>query len=383
MPILTRLYSPEVIGKYTYIISVSAIFMSVINGRYDVAIVTEKNECNVFPLIKLSLLCGLAMTLVASVSIGSYFFLSGKEVWMIVYVFLILLSFALVDVFTSYNNRHKEYKIITSVYILRTSIQNIGGILGGFISNSVHFLALPYAMGLFAGLRRQVKPLRPYLKEIMAVPYSEVKRVARVHIRQPLFSAPALLVNSLSYSLITILLESLYGLEQIGYYSVSVRLLGLPLALIGTNVSKVYVEQAAKAYNDKGSFTFIFKKTFLLLLAVAIPMVIILFLWATPICRIVLGEKWIIAGEMIAILAPMFGFRLVTSAMSPSFVIVNRQKMELCLQSLFLVSNLICFVVAKIFDFRIMDYLKVLSLLYSFCYLTYLMFIYKYSKKRS
>lgn len=42
LPILTRVFEPDVIGMNTYIISVAAIFLSVINGRYDVAIVTEK-----------------------------------------------------------------------------------------------------------------------------------------------------------------------------------------------------------------------------------------------------------------------------------------------------------------------------------------------------
>lgn len=169
LPILTRVFEPDVIGMNTYIISVAAIFLSVINGRYDVAIVTEKNDDNIFALLKLCILIGVILSVVASLSFGVYFYASGRDVWMALYVFLILLSYALVDTFTAYNNRQKDYKTISSVYVLRNIVQNFGAILGGLIVPSVHSLSLPYTLGLFAGLGRQAKPLRSKLKEILLV----------------------------------------------------------------------------------------------------------------------------------------------------------------------------------------------------------------------
>lgn len=383
MPILTRMYAPEVMGKYTYIISVAAIFLSVINGRYDVSIVTEKKEEYVFPLIKLCLVVGILVAATASLSFGGYFYFSGRETWMAVYVFLILLSYSLIDVFTAFNNREKDYKTISSVYVIRTAFQSLGGILGGLSFANVHCLTLPYAIGLFAGLKRQARPLRNRIREILSVSWSEVINVAKIHRKQPIFSAPALLANSLSYSLITILLESLYGLEQVGYYAISVRLLGLPLALVGSNVSKVYLERASKEFNSTGQYYTTFKKTFSFLLIIAIPIVFVLFFTATPICTIVLGKNWAEAGRFIVILAPMFGVRLITSVMSPSFVIVKKQRMELILQSLFVLSNLLTYFVAKFLQFDIYEYLKILSILFSSSYSLYLFMIFFYSEKRN
>ena len=87
LPILTRVFEPDVIGMNTYIISVAAIFLSVINGRYDVAIVTEKNDDNIFALLKLCILIGVILSVVASLSFGVYFYASGRDVWMALYVF--------------------------------------------------------------------------------------------------------------------------------------------------------------------------------------------------------------------------------------------------------------------------------------------------------
>lgn len=380
LPILTRVFEPDVIGMNTYIISVASIFLSVINGRYDVAIVTERNDDNIFPLLKLCILIGVILSVVASLSFGVFFYASGRDVWMALYVFLILLSYALVDTFTAYNNRQKDYKTISSVYVLRNIVQNFGAILGGLIVPSVHSLSLPYTLGLFAGLGRQAKPVRSKIKEILFVPWSKIKNVACIHKNQPLYSAPALLANSLSYSLVTILFESLYGLEQVGFYSISVRLLGLPLALVGTNVSKVYVERAAKEYHTTGNYSNTFKKTFLFLFCMALPMCLVLFLFASPLCSLLLGRQWYDAGKMIVILIPMFAVRLLTSAMSPSFVIVKKQKVELILQSLFLMSSVVSFLVSKIYLLDIYGCLKIISLLFTASYIIYLIMIFIYSR---
>ena len=65
IPVLTRIYLPNDIGIYTYLLSIAAIFMAVVNARYDVSIVTDSEERNVFPLIKLALLIGIIISIVA------------------------------------------------------------------------------------------------------------------------------------------------------------------------------------------------------------------------------------------------------------------------------------------------------------------------------
>lgn len=260
IPVLTRIYTPEDLGLYTYIISIAAIFLSVVNTRYDVSIVTEPEERNVYPLIKLSLIVGGIVTIIAS--IGGYVFFSFKGMpgYLSIYLFVIIASYAIINVLTAYNNRRKEYKVISSVYVLRTGTQNIGAILLGILSRSIHCLLLPYAIGQLLGIKRQMKPLQKYWREVISVPANKVKEVAFKHKKQFYFSTPALLANSLSYSIITIFIEMLYGMTQVGFYSISVRLLGLPLALIGGNVSKVFLEQASAEYNEHKHFSYSFKK---------------------------------------------------------------------------------------------------------------------------
>lgn len=380
-PIISRIYSPEILGVYTYTISVASIFMCVINGRYDISIVTEKDENNVLPLVKLSLIIGFCITILGTIGILIYFIISDIEAYIVIYIFLMLLSFAIINVLTAYNNRRKEYKTISSVYIVRTAAQNLGGALLGLVTTASHCLLIPYVIGQALGIRRQGRPLKGKWNSILNVDDSKIKLVAKSHKNQPLFSVPALLINSLSYSLITIFVEDLYGMYYVGQYSVSVRLLGLPLALIGGNVSKVFTERAAKEYNQYGCYTRALTSTAIFLICIAVPMVAILIMYSQPLCTLFLGDQWSIAGNYIAILAPMFGVRLITSALSPALIIAEKQKNELLLQSIFIISCIVSFWITKTEALVITDFLRLISVTYTISYVIYLLYIYKFRIK--
>ena len=89
-PILTRIYSPEDMGIFTYIISLTAIFMGVINARYDMSIVTEKEDSNVMPLLQLSFIIGGVVTFFSTIGLGVAVHYQGLSAVWILYVFLIL-----------------------------------------------------------------------------------------------------------------------------------------------------------------------------------------------------------------------------------------------------------------------------------------------------
>lgn len=379
-PVISRIYTPEIIGTYTYIISIAAIFMGVINGRYDVACVVDKEQNNIYPLIKLSLIIGIIVTIIGTIVCTIYFYTQQFPLQYAIYLFFILLSYAIINVLTAYNNRCKEYKTISSVYVIRTASQNFGSIGLGAISANPHSLLVPYAIGQYLGISKQAKPLKGKWYEILKVDFSEVKRVAIEHKNQPFFSMPALLLNSLSYSLTTIFIEYLYTLETVGYYSISVRLLGLPLAIVGGNVAKVFSERAATEYSSYGTYTKSLTRTFLFLLCIAIPMVICMIYISEPLCVFFLGKDWATAGQYIAILAPMFGIRLITSALSPALIIAKKQKAELVLQSLFIISGVTGFIMTKTYNYDIVFFLKYIMITYSISYLIYLYIIYKNRK---
>ncbi|MBO6405285.1 lipopolysaccharide biosynthesis protein, partial [Enterococcus faecalis] len=187
----------------------------------------------------------------------------------------------------------------------------------GFINNSVSILLLFYSIGQFAGVREQMKTLKPNLKIIWDIPIYNVKQVLKKEYKQPIYSTPAIFFNGLAYSLITIFMEKLYDFSTVGFYSIAIRMLGIPIALIAGNVSKVFFERATTIYHKEFNFRKEYKQTLVLLLIIAIPMTIFLMLFSPILFSIFFGKSWNIAGEYVVILAPMFGIRFIVTTGAP------------------------------------------------------------------
>lgn len=384
-PLLTRIFTSEQVGTYTYILSITTMFMAVINGRYDMSIVAEDSEEDVYAIIKLSLIIGIISTIVITLLCYIYFRTTDNKqvdyIGIYIFIFVLLLTYAINNVLVAYNNRNKEYKIMTQVQIIRCVYQNLGAVLLGLCKIGLIGLLLPYAIGQFKGMKSQSQSIKPYINKIKDVNKKKLKEVLIKHKKQPLYSAPAIFANSFSYSSITLFIEMLFGMASVAYYSISVRILGIPLSIVSGNISKIFFQEASKEYSETGGFYSSFRKTVLFQIFLAIPMVIIMILFAPKVCEIVFGDEWRIAGEYIKILAPMFGIRFIVTSISPGMIIANKQKSELILQLIFITSSIFIFITCKIMNMNISYYLAGISIMYSIGYVYFLIKVYEYSKE--
>lgn len=385
-PLLTRVFTSEQVGTYTYILSITTMFMGVINGRYDMSIVSEENEDDVYPLIKISLIIGFISS--AVITACCYLYIQYTDniqidyVYIYIFIFISLFTYSINNVLIAYNNRNKEYKIMTYVQVIRSIYQNIGGLILGIFKIGLLGLLLSYTAGQFKGMKKQGESIRPYIRKIKNVDRSKLKYVLIKNRKQPLYSAPAIFANSFSYSSITLFIELLFGMASVAYYSVSVRILGVPLSIVSGNVSKIFFQEASKEHNQTGQFYKAFKKVVLFQSILAIPMVMFMILFAPNICEIVFGYEWRIAGEYIKILAPMFGIRFIVTTITPGMIIANKQKSELILQLMFILSSIFSFIICKFMGSNIMDYLKLISVTFSMGYIYFLIIVYKFSKNK-
>ncbi|MBU5363900.1 lipopolysaccharide biosynthesis protein [Enterococcus devriesei] len=379
-PLMTRVFSSESIGIYTYLISVATMFMPVINLRYDMSIVTAKKE-DVGALIKGGVVVGAVLSIVVSIGYSIFIVVTQKINLLLTIPFFLLLqlSYSVINTLTSYNNREKNYATISKVTVIRSIIQNLSAFFG-LINSSVFTLVSFYTVGQYMGIREQSKTIRNQLKKIFMIPRKQVKNVLIKEKNQALFSTPAIFFNGLSYSIITIFIEQLYGFSSVGYYSMSVRMLGIPMALISGNMSRIFFERATDSYNKTGNYSREFRNVFVILLICAIPLTLFLMMFSPSLFSIFFGEKWRVAGEYVVILAPMFGIRFIVTTMTPALIVVGKQRVEFLLQLLFLVFVIISFVFTNLLGLEINMFLSSISVLFSVGYLLYILFIYKFSK---
>lgn len=385
--ITSRLFSPEQMGGYTLILSVVNMFGAIVCARYDMVIISSKDDKEVYSLISLSAILGFVSSIIISLGFYIYIFFDielksviGKSILLI---FPILLVYSFTNILNAYNNRNAEYGIISQVNVIRVTVQGLLQTLSGFMGYSSLSLVVSYLLSNIVGLKRQAKSLIKHIDEIKLVTKSDIIRTLKKYKNQPIYSVPAIFFNSASYSILPFFINSMFDAREVGLYSMSFRLLGVPLALISTNFSRVFFQKASEHYNINKNFRSIFIKTALFLSVIALPMVIILIVWSKEIIVIVFGSEWLDASLYIRILAPMFGIRLIVSALSVSLIIMDKQKYDMIFQSLFFFATIIIYLVSKIFSFDLVSFILLISIFFSINYLIYAYICYYFSKNPS
>ena len=344
-PISTRLYEPEELGVYTLLLTIISLFGPIICGKYELSIVSAKDENEAMEIVAGSIIISFILTILITIGYNLYLLNMPSirnDVGLFAYVVILLLFInALINILTSYNNRHKEYKTISNVYVIRNIVQNLGLVVFGIMKFGTVGLLLAQLLGSIFGLKKQSSKFLENLGSLKKVSFSGVKEVLIKYKNQLIYSMPAHFISNLSYSILNFFITGLFGLSVFGYYSMAYRMLGLPLSLISMNISKVFFKRATDENMLTGNFHKTLKQTALILLIISIPMVLILTLFGPYLFDFVFGDGWGTAGEYVRILAPMYGIRLVVAALTPALIVSGEQKLEMKIQVLFLLSSAI------------------------------------------
>ena len=378
--VATWIYPAADRGAYTFLTAVPLLFISITSLRYDISIVVEKDERKALALVKLSAIIAAVVSIGVTIYYSIYLLALHSDYagyWYVIpLTFLIIAGYGINNILNAYCNREKEYSTISRKYVMRTAVQRIGQLLLGLVvifllkkqNLAVLAMVAPYSLGLFAGVVNQSKGLRERWAELKSITWSEMLNAGWFHRKQVYYSTPALFINSYSYTVITLQIESIFDREILGYYSISNRVLGIPIALVAGNIAKVYIEEAAKEYGKTGKFINAFKKSFLFLIAIAVPMFFAMYFLAPPVCARFLGKGYIVAGGYIRILALMFSFRLIGTALSQSLAVCSRQGMELAVNLGLVGASLLSGFVTRAISGDIYFFLRMICISRSICY---------------
>ena len=371
---LPYIFSPEELGIKAVILAIPTACIGIICGRYDLTIVYEEDDKNIPALLKLNFICNLLFSSIITIICTMYLVVvkSGysKYWYTLPAIFAYLTAYGATLTMNGYNNRYRDYKTISKMHAIRSGAQSLLPVILGLIFVSwmklsylsIAILVIPYCLSAACGLYSQGKVLLPCKDSIINSSPREVRAVAKKHLRQITMSTPAILANGLAYSIITIMVSALYGETATGHYSLSITLLGLPITLISANMSKIYMRDAAKEYEETGGFKQTFKKHFFVLVAISVIMFACVYFFAPTLCIWLFGEKWRVAGEYIKALALMFSFRLVSTALSPGLYICKNQLAELILQVSLLLTTIAVWAISAVVQYDSLTFMRILGM---------------------
>ncbi|MGS2738805.1 lipopolysaccharide biosynthesis protein [Sinomicrobium sp. M5D2P17] len=330
-PIITRLYSPEEIGEYTIFFATSNILALLVSGRLELAILIPKKRKEGIMVLILSLFFSLILfsfLLLLFVSfnetIASFLGLGSFSRWLFLIPFTSLFL-AFFQIFSYWLNRGDKYDIISKGKVLQ-------GTITGIIHVSFSFLSV---LGLFLGRISGVFTSVIYMLISKGTLDMEQKNAinSKLMIKTlqkyrvfPLVTMPNALLNMTSNNLPNYLLETLYTLQQTGFYAWSVRIVQGPMWLITSSLQQVFFKRASETFNEHGDLYGLVIKMYKRLFILGIIPYTLLYLFSADIFEIIFGMEWRTAGEYTSYLVPWLFVVFLNSPVSNVIIILNKQK---------------------------------------------------------
>lgn len=334
-PVLTRIYTPEDMGVFSLYTSFVVVFLGALSLGFSYALVSADSE-DVTGLVALSIYSIAILTIPVSClalflihqdllgfgALSPFIILSIALSLVVTELFLVLRYVVL---------RDGHYRDIASATV-NQSIARIGSqVLMGLGGLGWWGLTFGDAIGRVFGVRR-LWSRAPFGARDVLLGWSWMRfqPLARKYSEFAKYSAPGAVIDSLSAQIVAPLLAAQFGLAVAGQYAIVLRLLVLPVTLIGGSVADVFHNRLAEVARTRPQLA---EKLFLQLAAVLVGggllfIAAILLVGEGPWTTI-LGTQWAQVGLYAAAIAPRAAVLLIVSPLSRTVLVFGGQRSKL------------------------------------------------------
>lgn len=336
-PVLTRLYTPEDFGTLAVYAAILGVVVVTASLRYELAIPLPKEHSLAASILIGSLALTGAISLITAVAIwlfGHLILQLTNTPLLLPYLWLIPISVLLTgsyQVFSHWASRNGQFTLIAYTKSLQggvlVSVQLLGGLFGwgplGLIAGVIS--------GVGAGLGVLIRRRTP----VSVTSGSRGVLTALGQYRKfPLYNLWGALMNVAGLQAAPLLLASFFAPAVAGYYALTLRVLSLPVALVGQAVGQVFYPTVAKMIHDRESSRSLVLKTATSLLTISLPVFLIVALLGPELFRFVFGPAWDDAGVYAQLLAPWLLLSFVSSPLS-TFVLAKEKQQQAFLITLY------------------------------------------------
>ena len=331
-PLLSRLYSPKDFGILAIFLAIVGISSTLVTLRYETAILIPKSSSESANIVITSILLALSisgllilMSVIFNDRILQMLGVVKIKEWIHV-VFVVSGLTAITVTIQNWLNREKRYVAIVIIRIAQSTFTVVFAITFYYLNqedlgligsqNLSLILTFTIASCFIFNLKRKFD-----LKKIPLVLYD--------YRNAPKFLLPTAILDVISLQLPILMMANLFGEEMGGQFSMSWRVLAIPLSLVGMSVGQVFLQRFSLLKDDPKSAKDLLQKTWILLFIVGTVPTLTIFSGGKEIFQLIFGEEWLTAGVIASILSPMALIIFVSSPTSGAYIILGMQKYSL------------------------------------------------------
>lgn len=313
-PWLTRLYSPTEFGQFSFVWTLATNLAVVGCARYEFALPLEREAG---PAALLMGLCARVLLGVLAVSaVVAGVLLLVQDLSLAWWLPLAVAAGALTQWLTLWSTRAERFKALAAARVLQYGGGSVAQVVLGLLqAGALGLLLGPILAALAAALMLSRPSPEGGWAALWKQPGEALKAMALKHRDFPLLNTPHAFAGALQDSLALILITAWSGEASAGYWALALRYLKAPAGLVGGALSQtLYPRLVGAATPAEGLYAV--RRTMLVLIGLALPLMIVLLLWGPWLFARVFGERWVDAGMLARALAPYIAMHFIASPLS-------------------------------------------------------------------
>ncbi|WP_307843717.1 oligosaccharide flippase family protein [Psychrobacter sp. CMS30] len=221
--------------------------------------------------------------------------------------------------------RVKRFEIIAQSKVSRSiggsAIQLIGGLYGMLTLGLIYGQIIIHGAGV---TRQGYSILRKDIKLIKQFRFSEILPTFKKYKYFSCYSSLGALFNSVSTHAPILIIAAFAVSAEAGYLMLATRVLSSPISLIGTSVGQVFTSSAAEEYRA-GRLGELAKRNIIGLIKIGVGPLIFLTIVAPFLFKILFGEEWIRAGEIVRWMTPWIIMQFLCAPITTSLQIIRKE----------------------------------------------------------
>ena len=382
MPIITRLYLPDVYGTF-YLFSSMVMPMAVFVGLgYSGSIVLPKKDEVASNMLCVSLFFTVLITIltIPLILFGSEYLLKWiKAPELRVYLWFIPISVFAHGLYLSlryWNVRSKQFGRI-AISRISNAVVNKGITLGagfsGFtIPGSLIVGSIGGSLAMSGILGGKVWQESGQLFK-RSIRWHNMVEGMKQYRKFPIYNLWTDCFSRLSLAIIMFLFSFYFSKTVIGYYGLGLAILTIPLTLIGTNIGEVFYQRAAKKRHD-GTIAALVENLFKQMTCISMLPFLVLVIIGDSFFSLVFGANWTEAGIYAQILSFKIFISFIINPVLSLPTILEKQEINLILCIVTTLTSIIAIVVGGLLN-NIYVAISLLSLMHGlvmFCFGLYM-----------
>jgi len=342
LPIISRLYPPEMYGVFASLLSISIILTALMFMQLDVAVVLPKDDKEAGDVARTAGQAGVLMWVALTIAmiamqpaLGAGSGAEHLQQWIILTPSLaFLMAGLLLCNYTA--SRLQVYKEIGTSSAWLQLANNLVMIVLGLIKPGVGMLLAARFAGQSAGVVAYGQALAwlrgQFSRGLLS--FADMGAVISKYRKFPMFSLPHMLTATLSRESVTPILIFFHQPHAAGYYALARAILMMPVSLLSSSVGQIFYSEASRGV-DQPAFRSFAQKLFFSMAWFFTPGCVFIALWAPQIFSLLFGPEWQDAGKFVIIYMPVALLFILTTWSGRIFDVRGRQDILFRIQLVF------------------------------------------------